>query len=268
MNKPGVDAEQLADMHIQSSKDLVERQVHREPTTLSLIAMAIDKGLDPDRMTKLYDLHERHEKSEALKAYSAAMNECQKEMPAVVKDKENKHTKTWYATMESVNVGAKPIYTRHGFALSFGEEKADVENYIRTFCQVNHCDGHTERFHVDLPADGQGIQGNANMTRIHGKASTFSYAKRYLVCMIFNITIADEDDDGNAGAVKYIDGDQIARINDLLVASMSPLKGFLDWLGIESLDKLPVKDFAMAVQGLETNLRTLQKKQAAKGGTK
>jgi hypothetical protein len=42
-----------------------------------------------------------------------------------------------------------------------------------------------------------GPKGNQNKTATHGFGSTMSYGRRYLICLIFNITLTNEDQDGN-----------------------------------------------------------------------
>ena len=108
----------------------------------------------------------------------------------------NDQTGSPYARYESILNKAKPVYTNHGFALSFGTDSSPLESHIRITCSVTHEKGHSKDFFVDLPMDSTGIKGNVNKTQIHGTGSTYSYGKRYLITMIFNIEIANEDDDG------------------------------------------------------------------------
>jgi hypothetical protein len=45
-------------------------------------------------------------------------------MPCVVKDRDNPFTKSRYATLENVNTVIRPVYTQHGFSLSYGRRTA------------------------------------------------------------------------------------------------------------------------------------------------
>jgi hypothetical protein len=224
---------------------------------LVLIQSAIERGLDPDKLGKLMDLQERWEKNRAQEAYSTALNACQREMPIVVRDKLNNHTKAMYARLEAVNNVIKPIYTAHGFGISFSEAPAPSEGMCRITADVLHVGGHQRTYWCDVPLDGTGIKGNSNMTPTQGKGSTFSYGKRYLVCMIFNVTIADEDQDGNT----YIDGNQIAEINELMLeceqtGNAVNLKKFLEWLGpCERLSEVPASKFTQAIHELNRKRR-------------
>lgn len=91
----------------------------------------------------------------------------------------------------------RSIYTRHGFALSFNTADGPGPEQARIVCDVCHAGGHTKRYHVDVPVDGKGARGGDVMTKTHAMGSGISYGMRYLLRMIFNLAI-DQDDDGNA----------------------------------------------------------------------
>ena len=63
------------------STDLANVHLPEGPdnSPLTLIRLALEKGLEPDRMTALYNLHERHEKNLALKAFNEDFNSAQGE---------------------------------------------------------------------------------------------------------------------------------------------------------------------------------------------
>src|SRR5678815_2578692 len=125
---------------------------------LALIQQAIHKGVDADYMGKLMDLQERWEKGIAVKEFNTAMQAAQAEMGVIICDSFNPQTKSKYPSVESINRTIKPIYTRHGFALSFDEGEA-IEGRCRTTCEVMHIGGHSKHYHLDLALDGKGIKG-------------------------------------------------------------------------------------------------------------
>jgi hypothetical protein len=103
--------------------------------------------------------------------------------------------------MGQINQLITPIYTKHGFSISFGEGVAAMEGEIRTTCRVLHKLGHYEDFFKDLPPDLAGAQGTTNKTAIHARASSTTYGQRYIIKGVFNLSILSEDDDGTlAGA--------------------------------------------------------------------
>lgn len=226
---------------------------------LALIQTAIDKGVDAEQLSKLMDLQERFERSQAEKAYAYAMNRCQQLMPAVVKNAMNKHTGSTYANLEAVNTTIKPVYTAEGFSLSFGEEKCETPDCIRLYADVIHTGGATKRHYGDFPLDGAGLKGGQNKTGIQGKGSTLSYARRYLTLMVFNITVADEDTDGNP-AGDTINRGQLEELHDLLENCSRAgvpvnMPGFLKWLNVENLQDLPQREMGRATYELKRRIK-------------
>jgi len=165
---------------------------------LALIRQAVELGLGPEQLKALVDLQEQVRASRAKEEFAAAMNACQEELPLIVKDANNSQTKSTYVRMETVQHLAKPVISKHGFSLSFGEADSPNPEMKRTICDVRHRAGHLEQYHLDLPLDGVGAKGNAigAMNRVQAAVSTGTYAQRYLTCRIFNITIAETDRDG------------------------------------------------------------------------
>lgn len=174
----------------------------RRPDAYALIERAVEKGLDPAQLKALVDLHEQMRATSAKEAFNAAMRDCQEELPLIVKDAKNEQTGSLYAKMDHIQGIAKPIFTKHGFALSFAEADSPIAGFKRTICDVRHCEGHTERYHLDLPLDGFSAKGNpiGSMNPVQAAISTGTYAQRYLICRIFNITVSDTDLDGRPAA--------------------------------------------------------------------
>lgn len=226
---------------------------------LVLLQSMVDRGADPDALKKMMDLAERWEANQAKKAYQAAMNAAQGEMTGVLKDKANNHTKSAYAALESVQEMARPIYTKHGFSLSWGQEAPPKEGWLRFVATVRHVGGHCERFQGDYPQDGFGAKGGANMNAVQGVVSSGSYMQRDMLRLIFNITIAGADVDGNILGLRIVP-DQVREINELLeecreLGKPVDFKRFLAWLGIDGLQELRQSYFAKAIHELNRKRR-------------
>jgi len=237
------------------STDLVEQSPSGELTPMQILQTAVDANVDTDKLEKLMELQERWEKNQAEKAFAEAMHLAQQEMPAVVKDALNTQNNSRYARLESVQSQCRKVWQQHGFSLCFAEGDCPIEKFKRTLCDVTHEAGHTRRYHLDLPIDGIGPKGNpiGGMNALQGHISSTSYAQRRLICMVFNIVIADEDRDG-VQAVQCISEDQIATLNSIMERihpDDAPLEKLLKWAGIESLDKLPLDYFLRAKESLQ-----------------
>jgi hypothetical protein len=184
----------------------------------ALIQAAIEHNLDAERLGKLLDLQERYEKNKAYAAYAEAMAECEKEMPVVLKDRQNTHLKSRYATLDAVNTAIKPIYAKHGFSVSFSEEPTTTANVICVVATIRHRGGHSETYRTTVPIDGGGMKGGTNKTDTQAKGSTLTYARRYLILMIFNIAIGDEDTDGAADPPKKLSEYELKTLVDMIDA--------------------------------------------------
>jgi hypothetical protein len=188
-----------------------------ELTPMAMIAQAQANKASIEEIKAFMDLQERWEKSEAKKKYIRAFASAQTKIDTVVKTKLNPQTHSKYAELSDIIETTKPVYTAEGFAIIFYEGDAPKpETSIRICADVLHEAGHKETYHYDVPLDGVGIKGNANMTAIHGKASSTSYGRRYLMCMIWNVATGD-DNDGNGSGGKImseeIKGEWIQQIN-------------------------------------------------------
>lgn len=216
-------------------------------TPLSLLQTAVDRGLDADQLDKLLTLQERWESGQAEKAFNVAMRACQDQMPPVVRNCQNKQTGSTYADLEAVQKIARPVYSRHGFAPSFGEADCPIQGFKRTICDLRHDGGHTAHYHLDLPIDGVGAKGNpiGNMNAVQGCISTTNYGQRRLLSMIFNITIVGEDDDGQSFAT--ITDEQAATIREWLVATATEEKRFLAWANVKAIKDMPASKFPDAI---------------------
>jgi hypothetical protein len=173
---------------------------------LEVIARAAsDPNTDVAKMERLYAMLQQENARIGEQRYNEAMAAAQAAMPNIEKLAHNNQTNSMYAKLEMLQPLVKPILEKYRFSLSFSQEKSDVPDLIRVVCEVRHSttDGfcHVEKRWIDLARDDVGAKGNASKTKLHGQASTFTYGQRYLIGMVFNLTIGG-DTDGNRGAAK------------------------------------------------------------------
>lgn len=157
---------------------------------------ASDPNTDVDKLERLMGLYERITAHKALTDYDAAMSTAQEEMRPIAADANNPQTRSKYASYAALDRALRPIYTKHGFSLSFYQGDGAPADHVRIACRVARA-GHTERPHLDMPSDGKGAKGGDVMTKTHATGAAITYGKRYLLGMIFNIAVG-EDLDGNA----------------------------------------------------------------------
>lgn len=177
---------------------------------------ASDPAVDVDKLERLMAMHERITAREAEKAFNVAMTACQLEIKQVAPDADNPQTRSKYATYAKLDSVLRPVYTKHGFALSFdeGESKPDT---VRVVCIVSHIGGHSRTYHRDMPADGKGAKGGDVMTKTHAAGAAGSYGARYLLKGIFNVAIGEYDNDGNGansdGMADSVLADHLAAVD-------------------------------------------------------
>ncbi|WP_373078649.1 ERF family protein [Zhongshania sp.] len=164
--------------------------------------IAVDPNANPERMHQMLDFLERLNSKDAKQRFSAAMATCQADMSPVATDATNNQTRSKYATYAALDRALRPIYTQHGFSLSFDTADSPLEQHVRVVCYVEHLSGHSRTHHIDIPADGKGAKGGDVMTKTHATGSATSYGMRYLLKMIFNVAVGEADDDGNAAGKK------------------------------------------------------------------
>lgn len=160
--------------------------------------MASDPQVDVNKLEKLMELHERALARTAQEQFNAAMAAAQADMRAIATDSYNPQTKSRYASYAALDKVLRPIYVKHGFAMSFNTDDAPGADTLRVLCDVTHIGGHCKTYRIDMPADGKGAKGGDVMTRTHATGAAGSYGMRYLLRMIWNIAVGEGDTDGNA----------------------------------------------------------------------
>jgi len=198
---------------------------------------ARDPAVDIDKLKQLMEMRDKAETQIALRAFNSAMRAAQSEMGPVSADAENPQTRSRYATYAKLDRALRPIYTKHGFALSFDEADSPKPDHIRVLCYVSHDDGFTRTYHKDMPADGKGARGGDVMTKTHATGAAASYGARYLLKGIFNVAVGEEDRDGNAPKETgpytpppgSITEEQAANIREALEAKGASENAFIQW---------------------------------------
>jgi len=237
------------------------------PTTmLDLIGRAMtDPSVDVAKLSALLDIRDREEnralkmaEMEAESAFNAAMSAVQGKMLRVAADAANSSTKSAYATYGALDRVIRPLYTQGGFALSFNEDVGAVgADMVRVIGCVTHTAphakiSHTREYHADIPADGKGAKGGDVMTKTHAHGSAFTYGKRYLLGMIFNIAIGRDDDGNAAGSTSGpISAEQLAQLEALAKEVNADIAKACKHLKIETLAELPAARFERAMASLE-----------------
>ncbi len=121
--------------------------------------------------------------SESLTNISKALVDAHKEISHPVKDAKNPHFKNDYATLESVIDASKPALLKYGIITI---QSVSSKSLIT---RLQHVSGEYYESELELLVDKNNMQG---------LGSAITYARRYSLAAMLNISQAD--DDGNSAA--------------------------------------------------------------------
>ena len=225
--------------------------------------MMIDPAFDRERANQAFDFYQRvdaerrrAESDLAKREFVAAFVEAQREMEPIAKDANNPQTKSRYASYDALDRALRPIYTKHGFSVSFDVGEGAPVDHVRVLCFVAHKGGHEKTYHLDMPADGKGAKGGDVMTKTHAMGSALTYGKRYLHGNVWNVAPTEKDDDGNAAGAKEEDGLITSAQIDELIALADEVGAdkarFCKFYGIDSLADIRQSQFEKAKAALNS----------------
>lgn len=210
--------------------------VKKENDFLGIIErLAVNPDVDVAKLEKILEMQERILNKNAETEFNIAMSEMQPKIDILKKTKKAHNSN--YTPYDEIERQVKPIYTRYGFSLSFNTQRnGETTIYIGT---LSHKSGHSRAAQIELPEDTSGSK-NA----IQARASTISYAKRYLASMLLNIVTTDEDNDGNSFGT--ISDEKVKILSDLLKETNTEEKNFVGYFGISKISEIKESDYKQA----------------------
>jgi hypothetical protein len=185
--------------------------------------------------------------SEQIDKLYPAFIAFQAEVPSVLKDGNNPHFKSKYATLPAITESVRPYLAKHG--LGFTQSLAYREGVQLIFTRVMHTSGQW--------MEDEGYILNPTKNDPQGMASAVTYARRNTLGATCGI-VTEEDDDGNKAsepapvkklppvpAVKLPEPDwfnDLGEINDKGKAAAKAVAGGMTWAEISR--KYTITDFA------------------------
>lgn len=213
---------------------------------------ARDSSVDVGKMQLLLQMKRELDEEKARQLFNQAMIAAQEDMRPVLRNCKNADSGSAYANLEAIDKAVRPVYTRHGFVLSFNSEPG-TEKSIVMRCTCMHKGGYSADYRLEGGLDDSGIKGTRNKTAVMAAGSTVSYLRRYLTCMIFNIVLTNEDDDG-VGARAPITKEQVGQLLDLLNDGGIPESAFTKSANIKRVEDLPAQRFQAAVIAIRARI--------------
>ncbi len=242
-----------------SEDDHISVEPEAPSTMLALIDRYVrDPSIDVEKLERLWAIHREQTAALALEQFNEAMNAAQEEIQPVARTAENTSTRSWYAKLEEVDKAIRPIYLKHGFAVSYNTVPPLTEGNLRIECRCARA-GHVERFYREAGPDTMGPKGTPTKTALHGAGSTETFLKRYIVCGIFNVVFKDMDDDGVGGPIDQVEYAYLRQ----LIAQVEALDSTRDeaalcrYMKIQKLTDMPKHALNKAVSTLTQKITEL-----------
>lgn len=220
----------------------------KDPILQMIAEASVNPKVDMDKFDRLMAWKDSEEEKLAKKKFNNAMSKCQKEIGRIETDSLNTQTSSRYASYAALDRVVRPIYTKHGFNLSFNTGHHDDPLTLLVLCEVSHKDGFTKDFEVPMPCDGKGAKGGAVMTKTHAAGSAMKYGQRYLLVLIFNLAVGQDDDGNQAGArpVERITESQAADLKALVEEIGGDPIVFLEYLRTNGVPGGQIKEISKA----------------------
>ena len=177
-------------------RDLPAVVAPADATPMSMLAVAVQRGMDVATIKDLMQLQKEWEANEARKAFNVAFAAFKAESVQIIKGvtiesgplKGKKH-----ADLFDVVSAATPALSKHGLSTAWRLSK-DEKDWMEVTCTLSHAAGHSESVSMGGgPDDGPG----RNAIQARGSAKT--YLERYTLTAILGLAATELDDDG-AGA--------------------------------------------------------------------
>lgn len=157
-----------------------------------LLALAVDKNLDIDKLRQLMDLQKEWQADQARKMFFESFTSFQAECPDIRKNKPVEFNgKLQYKYAPLADITRQISKSLKKFDLSYRWEIQDNGEKLQVTFIVSHVGGHSERTTMTAAADPSGSK-NA----IQARGSAIEYLKRYTLIGGLGISTADEDIDG------------------------------------------------------------------------
>jgi hypothetical protein len=226
-------------------------------TPMDLIAKALEEDVSMDKIERLLDLKDRWEKTEAEKAYNEAIAQFKTENVKISKDGTVDFTsakgRTYYRfeTLASVVNTVVPLLAKYGLNHSWRTAQGD-SGQVKVSCKLAHAKGHSEEISLHASPDNSG-----NKNPIQAIKSTVSYLQRITLTSILGLAAGDQDDDARgahaqtADPVNYINESEAANIHALIDEINVDEHGFLAWMQVSSVEKIPKDQLQKAITALE-----------------
>ena len=240
-----------------------------------LVLMAMEKDLDPAKLSALLAVQKDYEANEARKAFYQARAAFKGEDIQIIKDKlvsyttDKGTTEYTHASLGAALAALNPLLAKHGLEVSHRiHQDMQGGGLITVTAVLAHSMGHSEETPMSASPDASGGKNN-----IQAIGSTTQYLKRYSAFALIGIEALEGDDDGRTGggdpakAIQFITEEQENEINDLVTRSGSDMDNFKRHIKVSRLAEITAEHFEQVKRLLTDKIkRAAEKKDYVPGG--
>jgi len=225
-----------------------------DATPMQILAMAVQRGVDPDTLGKMMALQERWEANQARKAFEAAVSEAKAEIKPIVKRQEvdftsqKGRTHYKYEGLSDIAAEVDPILAKYG--LSYRHRSKQDGKRLSITCVLSHRDGHSEE--TTLAADND-ESGNKNSIQAIGSTATF--LQRYTLKLALGLSAAKDTDARGVEDQELITDKQAADLKAFLTEHNCDIPKFLKWHKLESLADIPAKNYDTVLEEVKLTVK-------------
>lgn len=217
-------------------------------TPMEMLGKAVQSGASIEVLEKLMALQERWQANQSRMEFDEAVSQAKKEIPIIAKNATG-HNQKRYANFAAIAKSVDPILGNYG--LSYRFRTSQSEKGISVTCILSHKSGHSEETTLSGPADASGSK-NA----IQAIGSTLTYLQRYSLVQMLGLAAAEDDDGAAAGMGETISLEQRDRLVIMATDIGAKMDDFCNVLKVQSIDKLPARQFDSAVALLKLRGKT------------
>jgi hypothetical protein len=228
----------------------------RADNPMAILAMAVERGLDPAGIKELAELAWKQEDRKAAQEFNDALMQFQDDCPTIPKSATANiasHSGSGYsykwAPLETIDAIVRPVLRRLGFSYSW--DTAVDGGMLTATCTLRHVNGHKESSSFACPTESN----NPGMSKQQKHAGTDTFARRYSLTAVLGLTTTDEDTDG--ADPTPITEKQVADI-DCLIADIGGLdhagevlKRTLAFMKVDRLEDIRASEYGRAIAALE-----------------
>lgn len=227
-------------------------------TPVELLALAIERNLDTDKLRELMALEREWRADKAKAEYDAAMAHFGTLKQVVKHNRTGRtagNTTFTYADFPAMVKAVTPWLTQCGLSFShFQDTPTMVEgkiSFILVHCRIQHSSGHSQDFDYPAILDDR-LAGKMSPSQLIQLAVT--YAKRQTLAMGLGLATSEDrsDDDSHSQMGETISKEQVSDLEGLIDEVKADKSGFLRYLGVESLEDIQRSAYTKAVRALES----------------